>query len=207
MRVLVLHSGGMDSTTCLYQAKVDGYDVVSLGIDYGQRLKVEMLFAEKQCLAQGIPREIVSISWKKPIRSIPEDREIAGMRKSVSPAFLPGRNTLFLSIASAHAAGVGAEKVFIGLNCVEFSGYPDCTEEFFNAYKSMALIANPTGPSLEAPLLKLSKREIAAQAIKLGISKTDTWSCYQPQIDNGNIVPCTRCDACILHDHAWSGIE
>ena len=138
---------------------------------------------------------------------MPGDRDVAEMRASIAPAFLPGRNALFLSIASAHAAGIGAEKIYIGLNCVDFSGYPDCTEEFFDAYRSMALIANPTGASLEAPLLKLSKREIARQASELGIGKNDTWSCYQPKIDDGKVVPCAICDACRLHDHAWSDIE
>lgn len=206
MRTLVLHSGGMDSTTCLYQAKADGEEVTSLGIDYGQRLKVEMLFAEKQCSALGVPRDVVSINWKKPTRPIPEKRSIADMRTTVSPAFLPGRNSVFLSIALAHAAGIGAQKVYTGLNCIDFSGYPDCTEEFFNAYRSMARIADPAGPSLEAPLLRLSKREIAEKARGLGIGKNDTWSCYQPKIEDGKVVPCTVCDACRLHDHAWSHI-
>jgi len=144
MRVLVLHSGGMDSTTCLYKAKADGYEVVSLGIDYGQRLRIEMLFAERQCSTLGVLREIVSVSWKKPTRPIPEDRDVAEMRASISPAFLPGRNALFLSIASAHAAGIGAEKIYIGLNCVDFSGY-SCSRPKSCCSSSSSATTRPSG--------------------------------------------------------------
>lgn len=92
MRVLVLHSGGMDSTTCLYAAHRDGKKVFSLGVDYGQRLSVELLYAEQQCKALGVPREVISVSWNKPDRQIPVDRSIGEMRASISPAFLPARS-------------------------------------------------------------------------------------------------------------------
>jgi 7-cyano-7-deazaguanine synthase len=207
MRVLVLHSGGMDSTTCLYKAKADGAEVYSLGIDYGQRLGVEMLFANRQCEALNVPREIISLAWRKPQRPIPTGREPHEMRASISPAFLPARNVVFLSLASAHAAGISADQLHIGLNCIDFSGYPDCTVEFFNAYRTMMAIANPNGARIEAPLLKMSKEQIARLANDLGIGKDDTWSCYQPKIEAGAVTPCHVCDACRLHDHAWRAIK
>ncbi len=205
-RILVLHSGGMDSTTCLYKAKFEGAEVHSVGVDYGQRLSVEMLFAAEQCKKLKIHREVISVSWRKPERDIPVGRQVEEMSKSVSPAFLPGRNVLLLSLAVAHASGIGADEIHTGLNCVDFSGYPDCTEEFFEAYCVMMNVAIPDGPKIVAPLLKLSKPDIAKMAKELGIGECDTWSCYRPQITGGGLTPCHECDACRLHDFAWREI-
>jgi len=203
-RILVLHSGGMDSTVCLYAAHAAGHEVVSLGIDYGQRLGVEMMFAERQCQELGVRREVVRVSWAKPDREIPLKRDVREMRETVSSAFLPGRNVVFLSLACAHAAGIGAEEIQIGLNCVDFSGYPDCTVEFFESFRAMIKIANPEAPALKAPLLNMSKVEIADKARELGIGEWDTWSCYRPQLIEGSVDPCGVCDACLLHAHAWA---
>jgi len=206
MRVLVLHSGGMDSTTCLYKAKAEGSEVVSFGVNYGQRLAVELMFAQRQCDAIGVAREVVSVEWQKPDRVIPLDRSIDEMKASISPAFLPARNALLLSIACAHASGINAEEVHTGLNCVEFSGYPDCTVEFLESFKAMMAIANPGGPKVVAPLHTMSKPEIATLANSFGIGEYDTWSCYRPQIKEGRVSPCHQCDACRLHDHAWKAV-
>lgn len=207
MRILVLHSGGMDSTTCLFKAKAEGADVYSLGVDYGQRLSVELLFAQRQCDQMDIPREVISLQWRKPNRHIPLDRSVAEMAASISPAFLPARNVLLLSAACAHASGIGADEVHTGLNCIEFSGYPDCTTEFLESFQAMMAIANPGGPKIVAPLHNMSKSEIAASARNLGIGEHDTWSCYRPQIVDGSVTPCHQCDACRLHDHAWQSLR
>ncbi len=207
VRVLVLHSGGMDSTTCLYRAHRDGAEVFSLGIDYGQRLAVELLFAQRHCEALGVTRELVNVEWRKPVRDIPLNRSVEEMSASVSPAFLPGRNALFLSIACAHASGIGADEVHIGLNAVDFSGYPDCTPEFLESFIGMMAIANPGAPRIVAPLLASSKVEIARMAHDLGIGKDDTWSCYRPRLLAGAVSPCGECDACRLHEHAWRSID
>jgi 7-cyano-7-deazaguanine synthase len=173
-QILVLHSGGLDSTVCVYDAHRAGHSVVSLGIDYGQRLAIEMKFAARQCARLGIRREVLRVRWKKPTRDIPVNRAIDVMRTGVSPAFLPSRNIVFLAIASAHAAGLGAEEVQIGLNCVDHPGYPDCTVEFFEAFKAMLAVGNPQGPVLAAPLLRMSKREIVVRAQSLGLGEWDT---------------------------------
>lgn len=207
MRVLVLHSGGMDSTTCLYAAQSAGAEVFSLGIDYGQRLSVELMYARRQCDALSIHRDEIAVAWHKPDREIPLNRSVEEMRASISPAFLPGRNALMLSLACAHGSGLGADEVHTGLNCVEFSGYPDCTVEFFNSFVAMMAIANPGGPRLVAPLLQMTKVEIAQRARDLGIGEHDTWSCYRPQLTHQGVVPCHLCDACRLHDHAWQAID
>jgi len=202
-RILVLHSGGMDSTTCLYQAKADGAEVFSLGVDYGQRLSVELLYAAEHCERLKVPREVVSVAWRKPDRDIPLGRDVAEMSKTVSTAFLPARNVLLMSLACAHASGIGADEVHTGLNCVDFSGYPDCTVEFVESFKAMMQVANPGGPEIVTPLLAMSKIEIAARAKGLGIGEFDTWSCYRPQISDSGVEPCHVCDACVLHEHAW----
>lgn len=205
-RILVLHSGGMDSTVCLYAAHRAGHEAISLGIDYGQRLNIEMTFAERQAAAINVRREVIRVQWQKPEREIPLDRNVAEMASSVSSAFLPGRNIVFLALATAHASGIKADEVHIGLNCIDFSGYPDCTESFFAAFKNMLAVGNPFGPELVAPLLLMSKRKIAQLARDLGLNEWDTWSCYRPQLSNGTIKPCHQCDACKLHAHAWIGL-
>lgn len=202
-RILVLHSGGMDSTACLYKAHAEGAEVFSLGIDYGQRLSIEMVYAAKQCEQLGIQRDIVSVRWQKPDRHTPLNRSVSEMKASVSPAFLPGRNIVFLSLGLAHAAGLEADELHIGINSVEFSGYPDCTPSFLNAYGGMAAEGVPQGAKIVAPLLMLSKPEIALLASSLGIGEHDTWSCYRPQLGSRGIETCGACDACRLHYHAW----
>jgi 7-cyano-7-deazaguanine synthase len=128
------------------------------------------------------------------------------MRSSVSPAFLPGRNAVFLCLACAEAAGRNFNEVWIGVNAVDFSGYPDCRPAFIRAFEGMILEAIPNGPRIVAPLLNLSKAEIARKARTLGISQGETWSCYRPQITIAGVEPCHRCDACILHEHAWKEV-
>ncbi|TAJ40216.1 MAG: 7-cyano-7-deazaguanine synthase QueC [Reyranella sp.] len=206
-RIVVLHSGGMDSTTCLYEAHAAGHEVTSLGFEYGQRLSVELLFAARQCERLGIRRDVVSLSWQKPNRPMPIGRAIEEMPKSVSPAFLPARNVVFLSVACAHAAGVSADEVHIGLNSIDYSGYPDCTPEFLKSFQSMMSLAHPGGPTIVAPLMSMSKAEIATLAKQHGLGEYDTWSCYRPQVANGGVVPCGNCDACRLHSHAWKTIK
>ena len=206
-RVVVLHSGGMDSTTCLYKAQAEGSEVFSLGVDYGQKLSVELLFAQRHCDILGIEREVINVTWRKPDREIPLNRSIDEMKNSISKAFLPARNVVFLSVASAYAAGVGADEIHIGINCVDFSGYPDCTESFLDSYSKMMSIADPNGPKIVAPLLNMSKVSIAKLAHSLGIGEHDTWSCYRPEVDSGSVTPCGKCDACRLHSHSWGTLE
>ena len=207
-RSLVLHSGGMDSTVCMLIARDQGADVVSLGIDYGQRHRIELQTAARLCEKFGIPRTVVSINWDKPHREIPTDRDLEQIRASVSPAFLPGRNLLFLAIASAEAAGIGADEVWIGINEVDFSGYPDCTSSFLHAFREVITVAMPDPLlSIEAPLLNMSKPEIASLAARLGLKQGDTWSCYQPVETPTGMEPCGRCDACVLHEYAWAQVR
>ena len=204
IKTVVLHSGGLDSTTCLLLAIERGRDVLSLGIRYGQRHSIELDYAEAQSKQLRVPRKVLQIEWSKPVRQLPVGRKVVEMSQKVSPAFLPGRNVVFLALACAEAAGQEANEVWIGVNAVDFSGYPDCRPEFIDAFSHMMNIAVPEGPSIVAPLLSMSKPEIAALAYRLGLRKGDTWSCYRPSLESGTAHPCGRCDACVLHEYAWS---
>jgi len=203
-KAVVLHSGGLDSTSCLLIAKQQGRDVLSLGIDYGQRNRVEIEYASAQCKRFGIPRKVIRLEWDKPVVRTPTNRTIAEMRRNVSPAFLPGRNAVFLVVACAEAAGIGASEVWIGVNAVDFSGYPDCRPAFIDAVRKMARLAIPNGPTIRAPLQNMSKPQIARLAYRLGVRRGDVWCCYQPAMTARGLEPCGKCDACILHEYAWS---
>ncbi|MFH1022682.1 MAG: 7-cyano-7-deazaguanine synthase QueC [Planctomycetota bacterium] len=202
-KAVVLHSGGLDSTVCLLLAKEKGRDVLSLGVDYGQRHRIELYVADQQCLKFGLPRKVLRIEWDKPSHPIPVNRSLDEIRSGVSPAFLPGRNIVFLSLACAEAAGIGASEVWIGVNAIDFSGYPDCRPDFIESYRRMLHEGIPNGAAIVAPLLSMTKPEIAREAIRLALNPGDTWSCYQPQMATEGISPCGKCDACILHAHAW----
>lgn len=203
LTIMVLHSGGLDSTVCVYRGLEQGYDVKSLGINYGQKHSIELAYAQRQCEKLGISRHVVEVKWHKPNRQVPLGRKIEELRGNVSPAFLPGRNVVFLSIACAEAAGWGASEVWLGINEVDFSGYPDCSREFLDSFIRMMEVASPGGPTIRAPLISMSKPEIAREARRLGIGQEDTWSCYRPQLVGQQATPCGHCDACLLHKHAW----
>ncbi len=202
-KAVVLHSGGLDSTVCLLLAQSRGRDAYSLGINYGQRQQIELEFANRQCERFGIERRIVDVSWQKPEIYIPKDRTVAEMKTGIAPTFLPGRNAVFLALACAEAAGAGANEVWLGVNAVDYSGYPDCRGSFLEAFRAMWKEAVPTPPRIVAPLVRLSKPQIAALAGELGLAPGDTWSCYAPEEKNDATRPCGHCDACLLHAHAW----
>lgn len=203
-RAVVLHSGGLDSTVCLLLAREQHGDVASLGIDYGQRHRVELEYAARQAAQFGVERRVLIVSWDKPARDFPMGRTVEQMRDNVSPAFLPGRNAVFLALACAEAAGIGAGEVWIGVNARDYSGYPDCRPEFIAAFREMICLAIPGGPRIVAPLLERTKPQIASEAARFGLSSDSTWSCYRPQGIEGHYSPCGECDACVLHRYAWS---
>jgi 7-cyano-7-deazaguanine synthase len=204
--VVVLHSGGLDSTVCLLLALKRGYEVTSLGIQYDQRHQVELTYAAEQCKRHGVTRRLITVSWSKPDRVIPMGRRVEEIRYGVSTAFLPGRNGVFLMLAAAETAGIGASTIWTGINSIDFSGYPDCRPEFVKRFREMLRFAIPGGPRLVAPLQNKTKPEIATLGKKLGLGRHDTWSCYRPRISSSGIAPCGECDACKLHAYAWDSI-
>jgi len=204
VKAVVLHSGGLDSTLCLLMAIEKQREVVSVGIDYGQEQRIELDYAQRQCQRFGVRRRVLKLEWDKPETHFPRNRSPEDMRESVSPAFLPGRNILFLGLGVAEARGIAAQEVWIGVNAVDYSGYPDCRPEFVDAYRRMLELGVPGGPAVMAPLQNMTKPEIAIEAARLGLKEGDTWSCYTPQRRGSEWTPCNECDACILHNLAWS---
>ena len=179
---------------------------MSLGVDYGQKSRAEIEYAARLCQRFDIERKLVYVEWDKPDRDIPLDRSPDEIRRQVSSAFLPGRNAVFLTLGCAEAAGIGASEVWIGVNAVDYSGYPDCRPEFIEQFQRMISLAIPDTPRIVAPLISLSKPEIAQEASRLGLAPGDTWSCYRPVETKEGFRPCGRCDACILHDYAWQSV-
>lgn len=206
-QAVILHSGGLDSTVCLLRAREEGKEVLSLGFDYGQRHRIELEYAANQCAKYGITRRVLKIEWDKTHRELPLGRSVKEILQGVSTAFLQGRNAVFLSLGCAEAAGVNATEVWIGVNAVEYSGYPDCRPEFIDSFQKMIQAAIPGGPTIQAPLLHLSKPAIAREAARMGLARGSTWSCYSPKINELGIAVCGRCDACVLHDHAWDNLS
>lgn len=204
MRSIVLHSGGLDSTVCLLEAMTSGRDVLSLGINHGQRNRIELSYAEDLCKRFRIPRRVLHVEWDKPVRAFGPRRTLAQIRQEPSQLFLPGRNIVLLSLAVAEAAGMDAEEVWIGINAIDCPDYPDCRPNFLERFRAMISEGLKTAPQIVAPLLDKSKRDIVRDARRLGLNREDTWSCYNPQSSGADFRPCDACDACVLNSQAWS---
>jgi 7-cyano-7-deazaguanine synthase len=194
-----------------FQRVVDGdtsiHEVVSVGIEYGQRHRVELDYAQAQCNRFGFERRMLRVAWDQSSIEIPVGRTADEIRAAgVAPTFVPARNAVFLTLASAEACGLGAEEVWIGVNALDYSGYPDCRPEFIRAFEEMMQLAVPGGPKVVAPLVSMTKPEIAAEANRLGLAPGDTWSCYQPKMIRKGLIPCSECDACVLHTLAWKTV-
>ena len=134
-------------------------------------------------------RKVLRVEWDKPVLQIPSGRAVEEMRRTVSPAFLPGRNAVFLALACAEAAGIGASEVWVGVNAVDFSGYQDSAPEFIDAFRKMIRKAMPPGPKIVAPLLHMSKPQIARSAYRLGVRRGDVWCCYRPALTARGVDP------------------
>lgn len=197
-KAVVLLSGGLDSTTVLYIVRRQGHNTVCLIFDYGQRHKKEIEAAKR--IAEGsyniirfkLPWGGSSLIDRK--RKIPQRRPLREIQRGIPSTYVPARNTIFLAFGISCAEEIGAEKIFIGANCLDFSGYPDCRPDYFNAYEKLISLGTKAGGiKIEAPLLKKSKAEIIRIGTSLGVPYKMTWSCYM-----GGRRPCGRCDSCIL---------
>lgn len=203
-KAIVLTSGGLDSTTLLAIAKAEGYACYSLSFDYGQRHRSELAAANKCSEAIGaMAHKVVNLDLRSIGGSaltddtidVPEE-ETAG----IPVTYVPARNTVFLSIALGWAEVLQAQDLFIGVNAVDYSGYPDCRPAFIEAFQAMANVATKAGVegnpfSIQTPLIDLSKAEIIQKGIELGVDYSLTVSCYQAD-DEGRA--CGRCDSCRL---------
>lgn len=208
-RAVVLLSGGLDSATALAIAKSEGFNVHALSFSYGQRHRWELQAAQRVAESLGaVEHKIVQIDLRtfggSALTSdidVPKRRETAEMSTGIPITYVPARNTIFLSFALAWAEVLASNDVFIGVNALDYSGYPDCRPEFIGAFEKMANFATKAGVEgtqqlrIRAPLISLSKAEIIRRGIELGVDFGLTSSCYDPS-PNGN--PCGLCDSCAL---------
>jgi 7-cyano-7-deazaguanine synthase len=205
-KAVILFSGGLDSTTVLAIAKDAGYSCHCLSFQYGQKQTIELekatqLAKESQVskhLILNLDLDKIGGSALTDTIEVPKDRDTSD--DSIPVTYVPARNTIFLSHAVAWAEVLGAWDIFIGVNAVDYSGYPDCRPEFLEAFSKMANLGTKAGVSgegaltIHAPLLKLSKAEIVIKGMALGVDYAKTHSCYDPVGEKA----CGRCDACIL---------
>jgi 7-cyano-7-deazaguanine synthase len=207
-KAVVLISGGLDSTTCLAMAKAAGFEPVCLAVAYGQRHAVELEHARSVARAMGVtdfrvvPIDLRNIGGSALTADIPvpKDRPAAELSHGIPVTYVPARNTLFLSLALGLAEVVGATDLFIGVNAVDYSGYPDCRPEFIRAFEAVANLATKAGVEgarfqIHAPLSGMTKAEIIREGTRLGVDYALTHSCYDPD-ERGRA--CGRCDSCQL---------
>ncbi len=206
---VVLLSGGLDSATVLAIAQRDGYEVSALSFRYGQRHAIELDAASHVAKRFGVRRhQLIDIDLRAFGGSaltadipVPKDRSEEEIGGVIPITYVPARNTIFLSFALAFAEVVGARDIFIGVNALDYSGYPDCRPEFVNAFERLANVATKAamesggGFRVHAPLLHLRKSEIIALGLSLGVDYSITSSCYDPSPEGE---ACGRCDACLL---------
>jgi 7-cyano-7-deazaguanine synthase len=212
-RCLVLFSGGLDSTTCLSIARREGFEPVALVFRYGQRHFVEAERALALLRAEGIPHHTIDLDLQSLGHSaltdlsieVPLDRTDEELAVGPIPAtYVPARNTIFLTFAVAWAEVLQIQDVYIGINALDFSGYPDCRPEYLEAYERMANLATRAAVEegrplrFHAPLLPLTKAEIIRWGLSLGVDYSKTWSCYAPLREPRGWVACGRCDSCHL---------
>lgn len=203
-KAVVLVSGGLDSTTALAIARSEGYACYTMSFDYGQRHRSELVAAEKTAQTLGsVQHKVIKLDLRTIGGSALTDDAIAVPEHEtggIPVTYVPARNTVFLSIALGWAEVLGAEDIFIGVNAVDFSGYPDCRPDYIAAYEVMANLATKVGAEggklrIRTPLIDLSKAQIIQQGIALGVDYGLTVSCYQAN-DSGEA--CGKCDSCRL---------
>lgn len=217
---VVLLSGGLDSTTVLAIARHQGYEVNALSFAYGQRHAWELEAARRIAQAGGAARHRIATIDLRAIGgsaltddiAVPKGRGPDEMSHGIPITYVPARNTIFLSFALAWAEVLGASDIFIGVNALDYSGYPDCRPEFIRAFEAMANLATKAGVegrqnlTIHAPLMQLTKAEIICRGLKLGVDYGLTSSCYDPAPDGA---PCGECDSCTLRRKGFreNGIE
>jgi len=206
---VVLLSGGLDSTTVLAVAKREGYAPHAMTFRYGQRHSVEIEAARRVASAMGVAKHVVVDidlrQWGGSALTadveVPKDRDVDHATDEIPVTYVPARNTIFLSFALAWAEVLGADAIFIGVNALDYSGYPDCRPEYVAAFEQMANLATAAGVQgtqrlrIHAPLQHLTKAQIVALGHELGVDYSLTTSCYDPASDG---TACGHCDACQL---------
>jgi len=208
-KAVVLLSGGIDSTTAMAIAKHEGFEIYSLSFSYGQRHAFELKAAQKVADAIGVAEHLVinldieqiSGSSLTDDIDVPKDRDEISMSREIPVTYVPARNTIFLSYALAWAEVLESSDIFIGVNAIDYSGYPDCRPEYTEAFERMANLATKAGVEgitkirIRTPLIHLTKAQIIKKGVELGIDYSLTHSCYDPGPQG---LACGRCDSCFL---------
>lgn len=208
-KAIVLSSGGLDSTTAMAMARQEGYEIYSLSFRYGQRHALELEAAQRVAKALGAKEHLVMDMDLTGIGGsaltddldVPKARTDEEMRKGIPVTYVPGRNTIFLSYAVAWAEVVGASDIFIGVNAIDYSGYPDCRPEYIEAFEHLANLGTKAGVEgqtpmrIRAPLIQMTKAQIIKKGMALGVDYRMTHSCYDPSVEGK---ACGYCDSCLL---------
>ena len=205
---MVLVSGGLDSATVLAIARSAGWELHAISFDYGQRHRFELDSAAKVCEANGVTSRVVfpidtSIFQGSALTNdiaVPHNRSDDQMSSGIPVTYVPARNTIFLSVALGLAESIGSFDLFIGVNAIDYSGYPDCRPEFVAAFEQMANLATKAGIdgqriTVHTPLVSLTKAQIIQHGLELGVDYGLTHSCYDP---SRNGISCGECDSCLL---------
>ena len=214
-KAVVLSSGGIDSTTVMAIAKQEGFEIFSLSFFYGQRHFIEIEAAKKVADAMGVKKHLMlDIDLKKIGGSaltdynidVPKHRNTRRMPDEIPVTYVPARNTIFLSYALAWAEILQSSDIFIGVNAVDYSGYPDCRPEYIESFEKMANLATKAGVEgktklrIRAPLIHMTKAQIIRKGVELGVDFSLTRSCYDPSSDN---LACGHCDSCLLRKQGF----
>ena len=219
-RAVVLLSGGLDSATVLAIAKAEGYELYALSFSYGQRHAWELEAAKRVAASIGVVQHrtanidlrVFGGSALTDDIAVPKGRAMEEMSHGIPITYVPARNTIFLSFALAWAEVLGASDLFLGVNALDYSGYPDCRPEYIEAYEKMANLATKAGVEgrqhlkIHTPLIALTKAQIIAKGLELGVDYALTSSCYDPGPKGA---PCGGCDSCLLREKGFreNGIE
>lgn len=216
---LVIFSGGLDSTTCLYQALSEYQQVMALTFSYQQNHSIEIQVSQKICSLFDITKlkqKIFHLEVEKLLSSaLISGKQINSnpnnIGKSIPNTYVPARNLIFLSIATGIAESHNISDIFIGVNAVDYSGYPDCRPNFIQKFQELVQLATKVGVQnssdytikIHTPLIHLTKAEIIQKGRSLGVPYEHTWSCYNPQKQQSKYVPCQTCDSCILREQGF----
>lgn len=212
-KAVILLSGGLDSATCLAIAKEQGFEQYCISFLYGQRHSIELEKSEDLARKYACPHEVIEIPKIKGSALTDATTEIkkSGVTNEIPVTYVPARNTIFLSFALSYAESIGAYDIFIGVNALDYSGYPDCRAEYIKAFQAMANLATKAGvegktTKIHTPLIDLTKAEIIKKGTEIGVDYAFTSSCYDPDIDGK---ACGTCDSCRLRlkGFAEAGIE
>ena len=215
LKAVCLLSGGLDSSTCLAIARNEGYDCYCLSFDYGQRHRIELAAAARVAKSLGakdhriatIDLRVFGHSALTDEIDVPKRREASVAGAGIPITYVPARNAIFLSFALAYAEVLEASDIFIGVNAIDYSGYPDCRPEFIHAFETMGNLATKAGVEgrtilhIRMPLVSMTKADIARKAVELGVDLALTHSCYDPDPEGR---PCGECDSCLLRKKGFA---